>query len=121
VRHAVRRAPHPLDLQIFRTTLLARNESSIAKIGTPPHPFAPRTRREFIAGLAGVVALPPAARAQQGPVPVIGYLGSVSAHDVELSATRAFLQGLKEGGYSDGQNAAIEYRIGNQRLPSNLN
>jgi putative tryptophan/tyrosine transport system substrate-binding protein len=67
-------------------------------------------RREFIAGLAGAAAWPLAARAQQGPVPVIGYLGSVSAHDFDLSATRAFLQGLKEGGYSDGQNVAIEYR-----------
>jgi putative tryptophan/tyrosine transport system substrate-binding protein len=67
-------------------------------------------RREFIAGL-GAAAWPLTARAQQREgVPVVGYLGSVSAHEVELSATRAFLQGLKEGGYSDGQNVAIEYR-----------
>src|SRR6516225_5163804 len=78
-------------------------------------------RREFIAGLAGVAAWPLAARAQQTTMPVIGYLGSQSA-DVDYKiATVPFLQGLKETGYVEGQNVAIEYRFAeNQvdRLPA---
>jgi putative ABC transport system substrate-binding protein len=49
------------------------------------------------------------ARAQQKSIPVIGYLG---AHRPDLWAgrLRAFRQGLRETGYSEGQNVAIEYR-----------
>jgi putative tryptophan/tyrosine transport system substrate-binding protein len=70
-------------------------------------------RREFIAGLAGAAAssaLPLVARAQQPAVPVIGYLGSQSADDDYKNFTFPFLQGLKETGYVEGQNVAIEYR-----------
>jgi putative tryptophan/tyrosine transport system substrate-binding protein len=64
-------------------------------------------RREFIAGLGGaVVAWSFAARAQQGAMPVIGFLSSISADDLIVR----FLQGLKEAGYVDGQSVAIEYR-----------
>jgi putative ABC transport system substrate-binding protein len=74
-------------------------------------------RREFIAGLGSTAAWPRAAMAQQRALPVIGVLNSQSA--VNVSA--AFLQGLKETGYVDGQNVAIEYRwADNQydRLPA---
>jgi putative ABC transport system substrate-binding protein len=78
-------------------------------------------RREFIAGLGSAAAWQLAARAQQSAVPVIGYLGSQSA-DVEYkNFTVPFLQGLKETGYVDGQNVAIEYRWAenhNDRLPA---
>jgi putative tryptophan/tyrosine transport system substrate-binding protein len=50
------------------------------------------------------------ARAQQPVLPVIGYLGTQSADDDYKNFTVPFLQGLKETGYVEGQNVAIEYR-----------
>ena len=66
-------------------------------------------RREFIAGLAGAAAWPVVARAQQPAMPVIGYLGTQSA-ELDHKVTVAFLRGLKDTGYVEGQNVAIEYR-----------
>jgi putative ABC transport system substrate-binding protein len=66
-------------------------------------------RREFITLLGGgAVAWPLAVRAQQPKVPLIGFLSSGSPDANGNQA--AFLRGLNEGGYVDGQNAAIEYR-----------
>jgi putative tryptophan/tyrosine transport system substrate-binding protein len=66
-------------------------------------------RREFIAALGGAAAWPVVASAQQPTIPVIGFLGSGTvggyAHDVA-----AFREGLKQSGYAEGQNVAIEYR-----------
>jgi putative ABC transport system substrate-binding protein len=76
-------------------------------------------RRDFIAGLGGAAVWPLAARAQQQAVPVIGFLDSQSADDDYKNRTVAFLQGLKETGYVDGQNVAVEYHwaaIGCRRL-----
>jgi putative tryptophan/tyrosine transport system substrate-binding protein len=73
-------------------------------------------RREFIAGLASAaVVWPLAARAQQPAVPVIGFLSPQSADDTRRF-TVAFLQSLKESGYVEGQNVAIEYRYAENQL-----
>jgi putative tryptophan/tyrosine transport system substrate-binding protein len=66
--------------------------------------------REFIAGLAASAALPRAVPAQQPAMPVIGFLSAQSADDDYKNYTVRFLQGLKETGYVEGQNVAVEYR-----------
>jgi len=68
-------------------------------------------RREFIAGLGGVVASPLVARVQQhaNATPVVGFLRSTARED-SGRLVAAFQQGLKLGGYIEGQNIKIEYR-----------
>src|SRR6516165_1131839 len=77
-------------------------------------------RREFVVGVGSAAASPLVARAQQA-APVVGYLGSQSADDEYKNFTVPFLQGLKEAGYVEGQNVAVEYRYAenqNDRLPA---
>ena len=74
-------------------------------------------RREFIALLgSGTAAWPLAAWAQQSVMPVIGMLGLRSS-DVQADLLRAFRQGLKETGYVEGENVAIEFHDQFDRLP----
>ncbi|HEV8581435.1 MAG TPA: hypothetical protein VGX68_20405, partial [Thermoanaerobaculia bacterium] len=70
------------------------------------------TRRAFIGALAGVLAAPLAAGAQQpAKVARIGFLvtGSLESPETRISLD-AFRQGLRERGYVEGQNIVIEYR-----------
>jgi putative ABC transport system substrate-binding protein len=65
-------------------------------------------RRAFIAVVCGAAAWPLVARAQQ-TVPVIGFLHFASS-DGNPDRLRAFRQGLKEAGFAEGENVAIDYR-----------
>src|SRR5258706_1161728 len=72
-------------------------------------------RREFIALLGGAaVAWPLAARAQQPPIPVIGFISSRSPGESEPDVA-GFRQGLAQAGYVEHQNVAIEYRWAGNR------
>jgi len=77
-------------------------------------------RRAFISLLGGVAAWPLAARAQRPTMPVVGILSGVSFQPY-ANRLAAFHQGLKETGFVEGHNVAIEYRSAEgqyQRLPT---
>jgi putative ABC transport system substrate-binding protein len=78
-------------------------------------------RREFFTLVGGAAAtLPLAVRAQQPAMPTVGFLRSSTFADVPHWVA-AFRQGLKEAGFIEGQNVAIEYRSAEnqpERLPA---
>jgi putative tryptophan/tyrosine transport system substrate-binding protein len=78
-------------------------------------------RREFITLVGSAAAAwPLAARAQQPPMPVIGYLSARAPEDT-VNLLAAYRSGLAQNGFVEGQNVAIEYRWGRgqyDRLPA---
>jgi ABC-type uncharacterized transport system substrate-binding protein len=78
-------------------------------------------RREFVTLLGGAaVAWPLAVRAQQRPIPVIGFL-SGATFEMMRGYVAAFHRGLADAGFSEGRNVSIEYRWAeghNDRLPA---
>src|SRR5262245_60991380 len=73
-------------------------------------------RRELLAALGGAAAAwPRAARAQQAAMPVIGFLDTRSP-DAMTDRLRAFREGLKDSGYVERENVAIEYRWAENQL-----
>ncbi len=78
-------------------------------------------RRKYIALLGvSVVAWPFKAAAQSARIPVVGILNS-QTRDTESERLSALHQGLKESGFAEGQNVALEYRFAdghNDRLPA---
>jgi putative ABC transport system substrate-binding protein len=69
---------------------------------------------KFIAALGGATAWPLAARAQQRPMPVIGYLSNRTA-DTDASMLISLRRGLGDVGYAEGRNVGFEYRFTDDR------
>src|SRR5260221_2498778 len=77
-------------------------------------------RRDFITLFGAAATWPLAARAQQAATPVIGFM-SARSPEASVPLLEAFRRGLKEGGFVEGENVAIQFRwaLGDySRLPA---
>jgi putative ABC transport system substrate-binding protein len=72
-------------------------------------------RRQFISLLGGAATWPLAVRAQRPSIPVIGFLEATTAADTVYRVS-AFREGLKEAGFIEGHNVAIEFRWAENKL-----
>jgi len=77
-------------------------------------------RRMFLGLIGGAAAWPLPSSAQRAQLPIVGYLNSARERQY-VHLTETFRKGLAEGGYTEGQNVAVEYRWAEgdyQRLPA---
>src|SRR6202049_4719954 len=72
-------------------------------------------RREFISLFGGAAAWPLAARAQQPAMPVVGLLDQRSPDEL-MDRLRGFRQGLRDSGFIENQNVAIDYRWAENKI-----
>jgi ABC-type uncharacterized transport system substrate-binding protein len=72
-------------------------------------------RRDSFAAIGGMAAWPLAAHAQQRSLPVIGFVDSRSVETMG-NRLRGFRRGLEEGGYTESQTVAVEYRWAENRI-----
>src|SRR5262245_3244794 len=72
-------------------------------------------RREFITMLGGAAGWPLAARAQQQTMPVVGFLNAASSEGY-AERLQGFHQGLKDEGFVEGENLAIDYRWADNQI-----
>src|SRR5215467_2104808 len=70
--------------------------------------FGQLRRRDFISLVGGAAAWPLAARAQQQPIPVVGFINGGSP-DTSAHFVAAFRKGLNETGFVEGRNVRVEY------------
>jgi putative ABC transport system substrate-binding protein len=72
-------------------------------------------RRDFLAAIAGLTAWPLTVHAQQPAVPVVGFFRS-TASEPFADIVAAFGEGLRDAGFTEGQNVTVEYRWANNKL-----
>lgn len=68
-------------------------------------------RRDFIALIGGTALLPSAVRAQQQPMPSVGYISARLSAEVSADTTAAFREGLAQTGFVEGRNIAVQYHF----------
>lgn len=105
--------PVPLDSALVRARRTGRNRGTAVSNGTGSGFVIPLiARRAFLTSLTGgLLAAPLAAEAQRvGKVYRMGYLGTTPSTPLTLPLWEAFQEGLREGGYVEGQNLLIERR-----------
>src|SRR3954454_11431255 len=98
----------PLTQRRVRPCQNARSKRTMSS----PERGACMRRREFLCVLGSATGWPLGVHAQQSGLPVVGFLNGGSS-DGYAPMLGAFRQGLKEAGYVESQNVAIEYRWGN--------